>query len=370
MPSRGSARQRRADLIADIYDAALDGDSLSRLAAPFAAALDRRTAFLWIGDAAGRIVDGATHGLSDDAFGRYASYFQKVDIWAAAAVERGVSLQPTLASNLVSERRFLDSEFYFDYAQQHETIDAVGGAIPIGRGRFGVLGVHRLKGTPPFDGRDPDRLGALIPHLQRALQLRGRLVANRLAGIGFAALDALVFAAVVCEADGRVRFANAAAESLARTGTGLVLRDAAGVISAIRPTEGRQLAGLIMNAAHGGAGGGITISNAAGEILLVLVAPLPRRFLDQPWLALVTLRPASARPTVSAVTLAHLFGLTAAEASLALALLAGASLAEVGALRRVTNNTLRTQLAGVLRKTSTRNQQSLVRLLGLLPPLR
>lgn len=70
------------------------------------------------------------------------------------------------------------------------------------------------------------------------------------------------------------------------------------------------------------------------------------------------------------MTLAHMFGLTAAEAGLALALLAGASLAEIGVERRVTNNTLRTQLASVLRKTDTANQQNLVRLLGLLPPMR
>ena len=87
-------------------------------------------------------------------------------------------------------------------------------------------------------------------------------------------------------------------------------------------------------------------------------------------MVLVTLRPSTASPTVTGRTLAQLFGLTAAEARLALALLAGRSLAEFGAERRVTNNTLRTQLAKVLRKTDTANQRGLMRLLGLLPPLR
>jgi DNA-binding CsgD family transcriptional regulator len=92
--------------------------------------------------------------------------------------------------------------------------------------------------------------------------------------------------------------------------------------------------------------------------------------LDRPPSALVTLRRAAASPTVTAITLGRLFGLTPAEASLALALLAGRSLAEIGAERGVTGNTLRTQLAQVLRKTGTANQRNLVRLLGLLPPMR
>lgn len=95
---------------------------------------------------------------------------------------------------------------------------------------------------------------------------------------------------------------------------------------------------------------------------VVLVAPLPRRFIDQPWLVLVTLRPAAASPPVSDRTPAGLLGLTPAEAKLALALLAGRSLAEIGAERGVTDNTLRTQLAKVLRKTDTANQRSLVQI--------
>jgi DNA-binding CsgD family transcriptional regulator len=49
-------------------------------------------------------------------------------------------------------------------------------------------------------------------------------------------------------------------------------------------------------------------------------------------------------------------------------LLAGRSLAEIGAKRKVSENTLRTQLANILRKTETANQRDLVRLLSLLPP--
>lgn len=369
MPGRAMPHRTRAGLIADIYDAALEPGAWPGFAAPFAEALDRRNAFFWIGDR-GRPVEGAVHGLPVSAFERYAAYYGQTDLWAAAAIDRGPSLRAAIGSEQVSEQRFRNSEFYFDYARGYDTIDAVGAAVPLGHGRVGVLGILCETGGRPFEAHDVANLESLLPHLQRALQLRRRLAEARRGEVGLAALDALAFGAVVCEAGGRVRFANAAAEQMARSGTGLVLRDAGGGISAAHAEESVELALLVADAARGGAGGGMAVTDEAGGIILVLVAPLPRRFIDQPWLVLVTLRPATASPTVSDRTLARLFGLTPAEARLALALLAGRSLAEIGAERRVTENTLRTQLAKVLRKTDTANQRSLVRLLGLLPPIR
>jgi DNA-binding CsgD family transcriptional regulator len=102
----------------------------------------------------------------------------------------------------------------------------------------------------------------------------------------------------------------------------------------------------------------------------VLVAPLAERIADEPGRVLVTMRPVAADPTFDAVTLDRLFGLTPAEARLAVALAGGRSLAEYGAERKVTENTLRTQLAHVLRKTEASSQRDLVRPLSLLSPLR
>src|SRR5437763_1745415 len=121
MPSRASTRRPLADLVADIYDAALDPDGWPRFAAPFAEALGRKSAFLWIGDSGG-IVEGVTYGLPDAAFENYVTYYSQVDIWAAAARDRPPQLKAVVASALVPERRFLDSEFYFDYARVHDTV--------------------------------------------------------------------------------------------------------------------------------------------------------------------------------------------------------------------------------------------------------
>jgi DNA-binding CsgD family transcriptional regulator len=100
-----------------------------------------------------------------------------------------------------------------------------------------------------------------------------------------------------------------------------------------------------------------------------LVTPLPSRFNGQPGRVLVTLRSEAAAPTFDPATLWRLFKLTPAEARLALAIAAGRSLAQIGGEHQVSENTLRTQLASILRKTGTANQRELVRILNLLPLL-
>ncbi|WGT48628.1 helix-turn-helix transcriptional regulator [Thioclava nitratireducens] len=62
----------------------------------------------------------------------------------------------------------------------------------------------------------------------------------------------------------------------------------------------------------------------------------------------------------------RLFGMNAKEADLALALLAGESIGELATRRRVSKETLRNQLAAVMRKTETSRQQELVALLSRL----
>jgi len=179
----------------------------------------------------------------------------------------------------------------------------------------------------------------------------------------------LAVGAVICDAAGAILFANAAAEACARSGQGIHLGGAGHGIAATHRGESAQLARLIAQAAAGAAGGALSITGREGGRLFVLVAQLPMRFAWEPGHVLVTMRPADAAPTVDSVTLKHLFALTPAEAMLALALLAGRSLAEFSAERKVTENTLRTPLGHVLRKTNTTSQRDLVRLLGLLPPL-
>jgi DNA-binding CsgD family transcriptional regulator len=360
----------RHDPIGELYDAAFEDDGLQRMATILVREAHAGTACVTpVNDL--RLGIG-THGLPQECGESYVAYYAKINPCphVVDAFNPAPALRAVRAAEMVPELVYRQSEFFVDFARRYDTFEEMGGPIPLAPGLFGDWCVHRGRHNKRFDERDRDRLEQLLPHLQRALQLRRRLGTIEGSRIGLAALDALAIGVVVCDGAGAILFANAAAEAHARSGDGLVLGGAGQGVAAFYPGESALLRSLIVDAACGGPGGAVAITGYERGKLFMLVAPLPARIADEPGRVLVTMRPAAAGPTFDAFTLQRLFGLTQAEARLALALLAGSSLAEFGAERHVTENTLRTQLAHVLRKTETGSQRELVRLLSLLPPLR
>jgi DNA-binding CsgD family transcriptional regulator len=86
--------------------------------------------------------------------------------------------------------------------------------------------------------------------------------------------------------------------------------------------------------------------------------------------ALILITDLDRRPEVLGRRLVELFGLTAAEACLAVALVAGKRLEDIAEERGVRMPTLRTQMRGVLDKTGTDRQADLMRLIVRLPSAR
>jgi DNA-binding CsgD family transcriptional regulator len=84
----------------------------------------------------------------------------------------------------------------------------------------------------------------------------------------------------------------------------------------------------------------------------------------------VSLRSAHDRPAFTETTLSALFRLSPAQASIALALHRGQTPEEIAIERGVKISTLRSHLAEIFARTGAENQRDLIRLLGLLPPLR
>jgi DNA-binding CsgD family transcriptional regulator len=360
----------RHDPIGEIYDAAFEDDGLSRMAGILARTVHAGTATLFAGNDA-RLGFGL-HELPQEAVWRYQAYYWRINPWARAVGEFDPTpaLKALRGTDVVPELALRQSEFYADFLRGLDTVETIGGPVPVAPGIVGEFGVHRGQRNRRFDEREVERLRRLSPHLQRALQLRRRLGTFEASSVGLAALDALSVGAVICDAAGAILFANMAAEASAQAGEALILGGAGHGIGALRPGESAQLKRLVADAASGGAGGALSMTGRDGGRLFVLVAPLSMRFADEPGRALVSMRPGAAGPALHPAMLGRLFGLTPTEARLTLALLSGRSLAEYGAERKVAENTLRTQVAHILRKTETSSLRELVRLLSLLPPLR
>ena len=188
-----------------------------------------------------------------------------------------------------------------------------------------------------------------------------------------AVLDALAFGIVVCDATGRLVFANAAARELAHKGTGLTLRARGRQVGAHTATDKHTLALRIIDAAIQGRGGVVRLTGKDGVTALpVLVTPLSQRRAAPPGggYALLAMRGAQDKTSITESTLTGLFQLSPTQASIAVTLFEGKSVEEIADERGIKISTLRSHLADIFLRTGTDTQRDLMRLLGSLPPLR
>ncbi len=246
----------------------------------------------------------------------------------------------------------------------------------LARGTFATVSTIQLGTGTLLKETNKPSLDRVLPHVRRALQLRLRQRRySPTTPVQAAALDALAFGVVVCEAAGRVVLTNKTAEALGRGGAGIILGDRRKGLGAVVPAEASALAALVHDAALGGPGGVMRLTGRGGGTELVaLVTPLPRNFglggNRHSTYALVTLRLARDSPSFSAEMLTALFGLSPAQAAIALAIFDGKAPEEIATERGVAVSTLRTHLAEIFVRTGAENQRDLVRLLGMLPPVR
>jgi DNA-binding CsgD family transcriptional regulator len=232
-------------------------------------------------------------------------------------------------------------------------------------GLTGVVSVFRTGPAGAFAAGAAAALQAVLPHIQRAASVHARLHGP---GLVLAhATEALGQAVAVLGHDGRPQGMNPEFAGLLRDGW--FRQDRLGLAPADQAAAGR-FAALVAGAAR--LAMAATAGRSAGEVVLrhprsqaLLLARVLPQARPRPAALVIIHDPARARPPASA-TLRDAFGLTAAESQLALALLAGETVADYAARRRVAQPTVRTQLAALFAKTGTTRQAALVRRLAAL----
>lgn len=233
--------------------------------------------------------------------------------------------------------------------------------------------VSRPTGHGGFSREQLELLRRLVPHLQRAMQIQHQLETAAAETAGLAdTLDRLSVAVLLLDAGGMVTRTNSAAERLLRANDGLAVRN--GCLTTANPKETEQLGRLIDIAATTGMrrgtnpAGTMAVSRpTCGMPLSLLVAPLPARAVTA-WghgaTAVVFVREPGAARNVTGTLLAQLYGLTGAEAQVAMVLLDGASPPEVAARLGIGLATVRSHLHSLFAKTGTRRQAELTGLLA------
>ena len=365
-----SGPHMHSEFLANLYDDVLGDGGIECIPKLLLQAIQGQSAVISRSMSPHGGMTGATHGLPDDTFERYTTYYHSVDPWLLTAADKLAPMTALRGTELISRRAFANTEFCTDFAREIGTVQALGGYLAIADVGVYSFSIHRQASTSEFTEADEAQLQWCMPHLNRVLQLHARLGGNAAFGLAFAALDALAFGAIVCDAHGMIRFCNAAASIAAALHQGVVLGGWGTGLKTLLPHEGGQLASLVCDSCKGGSGGGMTITGRDGAKLLALVVPLPQERGELPPLSLVTFRLAEAVPDASHALLGSAFSLTPAESRLVGEIVDGTPLPQIAAERGLSENTLRTQVASILAKTGTRNQKDLIRLIGILPQVR
>jgi DNA-binding NarL/FixJ family response regulator len=371
-----------ADAVAAAYEAATGGstwfafgNTLRQLAGAQFASL--------------RLLDGTWNNLlqpASDADAAYLTYYYQLDPYR----ERGARLtdgplfnRARVATELIPTSELRRTEYYRDYARPNGRHHMMGALLDLAAPT--PLGLHRDAAAGPFTEAERRALDALVPHLRRALQLKRRFEAGAAAQeMRSAALEAISVPVFVVDAGTRVLHANAAAAALAAgpqaglrmvgTGAGDGIR-----LTARHRDDTRTLDVLVAGVIRGGAGGAMRVRAQPYDVpdmasLAVLVSPAPARLAgaqeqQRPGLAsgfaLVVARELAQPLQLRRGLLSDLYGLTNAEAAVAVSLAGGRTAEDVARARQVSLDTVRTQVRTVLRKANAANLRDFERILAL-----
>ncbi len=233
--------------------------------------------------------------------------------------------------------------------------------------------------TPPATEEEREIAAHLAAHLRRAVRLRARLAtAEAVQAASAAALQAAETGVMLVTAGGRVVHADPAARRLADS-VGLQLNSRRGALQAFDPAATRHLQGLVADAAAGGLGGDMLMRAGDGSaVALAVCRMVPPEDADaEPYAedeygpehasgqALLTLRHLGRVPA-SPRRVAALFGLTRAEADVAIAVAAGQHVKAVAAGRGVSASTVQAQVRSAMGKAGVPGLQELSSLLARL----
>ena len=365
------------DLVATIYDAAIEPSLWPQAAVSAAKAFDAAVVFIGI-------IDRRNHRV-------LRSFWNDDDVARSArARHRGLRSNPaasfaartpplTFAGGLVLARDMDSLDFYNEVLRPRALTEIL--AVNVHRDETTVAPVmlFRKRKQPLFDESGRNAMLCLAHHLNRALRVTLRLREMEAGASALAEMsDRALAAIVVTDAFGRVAEANSLARAILEEADGLLIRD--GVLRAARGDDTATLVRLILEAAGGL--DGLTFIHKSGVMhitrpscrrpLALVVSPTHNRASPFGRSHAVTIAFADPEraPEADADLLARLYGFTAREATVAALLLEGRSPAEAADELAMSENTVRTHIRHAFEKTGVERQSDFVRLLMQGPGVR
>ncbi len=259
----------------------------------------------------------------------------------------------------------LRSEFYNDFLRPLDVHSVLMLGLRVRDLEAATINLTRPRGRD-FEAADRALAARLHPHLIRAFNLTRKLTALRQLGGDMAdAMDMSPYGLVITDAEGRIRHMNRLAEQLTAEDGGLSV--ISGRLATARSEESRRLETLIAAAATQSLGGSMPLATATRRLpLSITVAPLRSERMevfDGGPSAIVCITDLEAGASLPEQRVCELFGLTPAEARVALALLEGGGPRDAAAALGVSFYTVRAHLVRIFEKTGVSRQSDLIRLM-------
>jgi DNA-binding CsgD family transcriptional regulator/PAS domain-containing protein len=277
----------------------------------------------------------------------------------------------TLAN--IPEPEFQQTSFYQNWARPQGLRDACLVKFVHTSDRIGIMGCITRESRDIIGPQEQAFMANLSPHLRRAALIGDLLDQTRVESQFYqATLNSLAIAVVLTDALGRVQFANSTAEAkFAQLGPIFRVN---GMLRVQNPSSQSALLAALARASKSdqslGAGGiGIPISAFGEPAAVAHVLPLAqgtaRAAFKPATVAVFVSTTISASPPANDVLMA-LFDLTPSEARVAVAVISGASKKDILIQHQVSENTLKTHLSRIYKKTGAQNLAGLVQLASTL----
>ncbi len=355
-------------IVAGIYGAALDEDGwvdpLSDIRRTFGAVASG----LLVADRGDRTIKSAS--LPAEAREDYAAHYRDID-YVLAAVERG-------PAGVVHDGRTLvalqpNSEFNTDWMKPYELDDGLFVRLTAAPTPTCFLVAAPQRSEPFASDERSAFVTALIPHWRQALRTH-----DHLRGLGHGPqiaelLDTVRHALIVLDSDCLIIHMNSAASRILAGNDGL--RSRKGTVEATRPATNSELRQRIGQAVRCGdrgfrSGALMTCSRPSGKWPYIIhVVPLQREpAAEHAGSALLFVVDPDAKPWPATDLVRRIFGMTRAEAEVAVRVLDGDGLKTVSDQLNLSLATVKTHLQHVFDKTETHRQAELVRLLLAIIP--
>lgn len=328
-----------------------------------------------------------THGISHEFLDLYMHKYQPQDIWTIAAFKHNLYVEGNviIGEDYVPREELLASTFY----KECLAIEPNGGQL-LASVIYGadsqvalpaVCSYQRPVTAPNFGEHERQRQKLLLPHLSRSLAVMQRLRATELTvATTLAALDRLSSGVLLLDSGGHVAFSNKAARLVLEQGDGLSLRQNGSAMAKIEapsvPARHAIDAAIMAtlrcdpyNTPHFSKSVLVPRSSGRGDYMLQFSALGRHNEFGggaDGYRAIVFIADSAQKAEVNPALLQQVYGLTSAEATVAITLLEHDSAKDAAKVLGVSPNTVRSQIQQIYGKLGVDSRTRFVKvMLGL-----